>query len=477
MKIPEKGMDRETVLAKLNEFRSNDMDSKSGKIWGYVYSAGKEAEEISKKAYLMYLSENALDPTVYPSMLKMETEITGMARSHLRGDDEVVGNFTSGGTESCILAVKTARDRTRALKPQIKAPEMILPITGHACFHKAGKYLGVKLVVVPVDPSTFKVKADVVRDAITPNTILLVGSAPSYAHGVVDPIPELGQLALERDLMLHVDGCIGGFLLPYFRRLGEEFVDFDFTVPGVTSISMDLHKYAFAAKGASVIMYRNKKIRQYQIFSCSTWTGYTVINSTIQSSRTGGPIAAAWAVLNFLGDEGYLELARSLRDATRRIIDGVEKIDGLRVLGKPEMTLIPVASDGPSVFHIADEMLERKWYIQPQLRQNGYEENFHLSVSPPNVPLVDQLLTDLRDSVESAKTIKPSGVADMVRESLGSMNPDELTDETLAGMLDMAGMKGFTLPDKMAEINQIMNVMPREIVDRLLVVFFNEIFR
>ncbi|MFH1438423.1 MAG: aspartate aminotransferase family protein [Pseudomonadota bacterium] len=477
MNIPQKGMDRETIMKKLGEFRSGDMDSKSGKIWGYVYSAGKEAEKVSKEAYLMYLSENALDPTVYPSMLKMETEIIGMARSHLQGDDEVVGNFTSGGTESCILAVKTARDRTRALKPHIKEPEMILPITGHACFHKAGKYLGVKPVVVPVDPETFKVKADVVREAITDNTILLVGSAPSYAHGVVDPIPELGQLALEKDLMLHVDGCIGAFLLPYFRRLGEEVVDFDFTVPGVTSISMDLHKYGFAAKGASVIMYRNKQIRQYQIFSCSTWTGYTVINSTIQSSRTGGPIAAAWAVLNFLGDEGYMELARSLRDATRKIIEGVEKIDGLRVLGKPEMTLIPIASDGPSVFHIADEMLERDWYIQPQLRQNGYEENFHLSVSPPNVPLVDQLLVDLKESVESARKIKPRGVADMVKEGLGSMSPDELTDETLAGMLDMAGMKGFTLPDRMADINQIMNVMPREIVDRLLVVFFNEIFR
>jgi glutamate/tyrosine decarboxylase-like PLP-dependent enzyme len=196
-----------------------------------------------------------------------------MAAAHLNGDENVAGNFTSGGTESIMLAVKTARDFARAKRPQIRAPEMVLPVTAHAAFQKAAHYLDVKPVLVPVDTTSFRADVDAVRTAITSNTILLVGSAVSYAHGVVDPIPELAQLALEHGLLLHVDGCMGGFLLPYFRRLGAAIPDFDFGVPGVTSISMDLHKYAFAAKGASTILYRSQELRRYQIYTCAQWTG------------------------------------------------------------------------------------------------------------------------------------------------------------------------------------------------------------
>src|SRR3990172_3438468 len=220
MKIPEKGMDKNKIYETLESFRVGDLKWREGRTFGYVYDAGAEVDEVAKKAFMMYLSENGLDPTVYPSLLRMENEIVAMARSHLHGDDTVVGNFTSGGTESCMLAVKTARDYARVKNPQIKEPEILLPATGHAAFHKGAHYFNVKTVVVPVNPKTFKADVDELRKAITPNTIMMVGSAVSYAHGVADPIREMGQLALEKNILFHVDGCIGGFLLQYFKKLG-----------------------------------------------------------------------------------------------------------------------------------------------------------------------------------------------------------------------------------------------------------------
>ena len=260
MRIPTEGLSKDELFARMESYRAGDVDWRSGRTWAYVYDPGREAEEVIKRAYTMYLTENALDPTVFPSILRLETELVAMAAAHLNGDGKVVGNFTSGGTESIMLAVKTARDYARAEAAHPRARDG--PAGHRACGLPQGGLLpGVKTVLVPVDTATFKADVGAMRRAITPNTVLLVGSAVSYAHGVVDPIRELGQLALEHDLLLHVDACMGGFLLPYFRRLGAPVPDFDFSVPGVTSISMDFHKYAFAAKGASVVLYRNKDLR------------------------------------------------------------------------------------------------------------------------------------------------------------------------------------------------------------------------
>lgn len=477
MNIPQHGLSREIVLEKLEAFRADDMPWRDGRTWAYVYDPGREAEEVIKQAYMMYLSENALDPTVFPSVLQLENELVAMAATHLNGDADVVGNFTSGGTESIILAVKTARDHARAKRPQITAPEIVLPATAHAAFQKAAHYLCVKPVLVAVDPQTFKADVAALRRAITPNTILLVGSAVSYAHGVVDPIRELGQLALETDLLLHVDGCMGGFLLPYFRRLGAPVPDFDFSVPGVTSMSMDFHKYAFAAKGASVVLYRNKELRKYQIYTCANWAGYTMINPTVQSSKTGGPLAGAWAVLHFIGDNGYLEIARQVLDATRRIAAGIEGIDGLRLLGRPEMNLVAFTSDTVSVFHVIDEMKQRGWYIQPQLSFQDSKENIHLSINPASVKWVDALLADLHECVENAKTLKSGDLAATIREAFGSIDPATLNDETLGQMLGMAGVQGTALPARMAEINEVLNALPPALRERLLTEFLNSLMQ
>jgi glutamate/tyrosine decarboxylase-like PLP-dependent enzyme len=354
---------------------------------------------------------------------------------------------------------------------------MILPETAHAAFQKAAYYLGVKPIIVSADPDSFRADIDAVRDAITDNTVLLVGSAISYAHGVVDPIRELGQLAQERDLLLHVDGCMGGFLLQYFARLGAAVPDYDFRVPGVTSISMDLHKYAFAAKGASTILYRDKQLRKYQMYACSNWTGYTVINPTVQSTKSAGPIAAAWAAMHFIGDDGYLEITRAVKDATDEIVAAVDAAPDLRLLGRPDMNLLSFASDSVSVFHIADEMKEHNWYVQPQLAYGSSPENIHLSINPESVRWVDAMLADLHECTEKARLLPSGELAPKIREAFGHLSPEDLTDDVFEGLLAMAGIQGSGLPGRMAEINEVLNALPVPLRERLLVEYLNELFR
>jgi sphinganine-1-phosphate aldolase len=477
MRIPSKGLSREAVFSKLEEYRRDDTPWREGRTWAYVYDPGPEAESVIHDAFASYLGENGLDPTAFPSALRMENEVVAMAAAHLHGDENVVGSFTSGGTESLICAVKAARDHAREERPHVATPEMVLPETAHASFHKAGHYLGVRPVVVPVDPETYRADVDAVARAITPNTILLVGSAISYAHGVVDPIRELGALALDRDLLLHVDGCMGGFLLPYFARLGTSVPDYDFRVPGVTSISMDLHKYAFAAKGASVMLYRDKSLRRYQMYACSNWMGYTVINPTVQSTKSAGPIAGAWAALQFLGDDGYLEFARQARDATRRIVAAIDAHPDLRMLGRPRMNLLSFASDTVSVFHIADEMKERRWFVQPQLAYGSSPENIHLSVNPASVRWTDAMLADLAECVEKARALPSGQLTPRIQQAFGHLAPEDLTDEVFENLLGMAGVRGTELPGRMAEINEVLNALPVPLRERLLVEYLNVLYR
>ena len=477
MRIPATGLDRDGVFAALEEYRRDDMPWRDGRTWAYVYDPGPEAEGVIKDAFSSYLTENGLDPTVFPSSLRMENEVVAMAISHLGGGDGAVGSFTSGGTESILLAVKAARDWAREHRPGIARPEVVLPETAHAAFQKATHYLGLEPVLVDVDPATFRADVEAMREAITSNTILMVGSAISYAHGVVDPIAELGVLAQERDLLLHVDGCMGGFLLPYFRRLGDPVPDFDLSVPGVTSISMDLHKYAFAAKGASTVLYRDKNLRKYAMYACSNWTGYTVINPTVQSTKSAGPVAAAWAALNFIGDDGYLEIAREVRDATRRIVDAVDALPDLRMLGRPDMNLLSFASDTVNVFHVVDEMKELGWYVQPQLAYGSSPENIHLSVNPASVRWVDDLVRDLGRCIEKARLLPSGELAPKIREAYGDLEPEDLSPEVFADMLALAGIDGTSLPGRMAEINEVLNALPVRLRERLLVEYLNELFR
>lgn len=481
--IPETGIARDEVFERLEEFRGRDLDTKGGRTWAYVYDSGHpELFEIADRAYLKYLHENALDPTVYPSLLQLENEVVGMAASHLGAGDGVVGNFTTGGTESIMMVIKAVRDWTRENRPEVKRPNIILPITAHAAFHKAAHYFDVETVTTPVDPSTWKADVAAMDHAINDDTVMLVGSAVSYAHGVVDPIPELGQLALARELFLHVDGCIGGFVLPYFRRLGAGVTDFDFTVPGVSSISMDLHKYAYTPKGASVILYRDRELRRHQLYACASWAGYTVINTTFQSTKSGGALAAAWAVMNYLGDSGYMEIFDRTLKATRTIIESIDAMDDLEIMGRPESSLVAMTSESVNIFEVVDEMRERGWYVQPQLKFGTSKENIHLSIGGSSLPLVPALLADLADSVEAARP-KGSAITDEnLVGLLNKLNPAELDSATFDALLASAGISSpgandaMALPERTASINALLNQCPNELKERMLVEYFNRLY-
>jgi sphinganine-1-phosphate aldolase len=475
MRIPEQKLDEKEILTRLERFRENDLLWRSGRVFGYVYHAGKAAEELGKKAYMAYLTENGLDPTSFPSLLRMENEVVAMAAAHVGGDPDVVGNFTSGGTESILMAVKTARDHYRSIKPAIRRPEMLMPATAHAAFHKAAGYFDIKPVLVPVDGHSFRADIEATRRAITADTIMLVGSAPSYAHGVVDPIPELAALAKAHDLWFHTDACVGGFMLPYLQQLGESVPTFGFDVPGVTSLSMDLHKYGYTPKNASLILYRNKAIRRRQIFAGANWPGYTVVNGAAQSSKTGGPLAAAWAVLHFLADEGYREIARCTMAATRKLALGIDAIPELQLLAPPDMFMFAVKSDTVNVFHVIDEMKARGWYIQPQLTFQNSPKNFHISVTAGNIDQIDDLLAALAESVEAAKGLRNGEMVESVLSALKSLKPEDINADNIGDMMAMAGVSSDAMPERMADINEIMNALSIPHRELLLTEFLNDL--
>ncbi len=474
MRIPERGRPAAEVMTLLDAAGARDLPWREGRTFAYVYEGGRDVEEVAKAAYMRFLTENALDPTVYPSLLKFETEIIAMAAAHLRGGPEVVGNFTSGGTESCLLAVKAARDFARRERG-IAEPHMVLPVTAHAAFQKAAHYFDMAMTLVPVDPKTFKADPAAMAAAIRPETILLVASACQYAHGVVDPVPEIGALAERHGLLLHVDACIGGFILPYFRRLGAAVTDFDFAVPGVTSISMDFHKYAYAPKGASVVLYRSKALRRHQIFTAATWTGYSVINPTIQSTKSGGPLAATWALLHYLGDEGYLRFAERTLAATRAIVAAIRANPHVRLLGTPESSLIAFAANGFSVFPIVDIMRQKGWFVQPQLGYMGSEANIHLSIDQSTVDLLPQFLPDLAEAIEAARASNAAHLPPQTAAMLASLVPETFTPETYRQLMAMAGT-GAGLPEGTAPINLMLNAMRPEVAGLVMTEFFNDLY-
>jgi glutamate/tyrosine decarboxylase-like PLP-dependent enzyme len=393
--FPPIGKSKDEVLDTMRRARDHDVQWQKGRAFSLVYHAGKDVDDLLKEASLLFFSENGLNPTAFPSLRKFETEIVAMTASLLGGDQDTAGSVTSGGTESLLMAVKTARDWARKNRPEIQAPEMILPVTGHPAFEKASEYFGVKTVHIPVRED-YRVDVEAARNAITANTILMIGSAPAYPHGVVDPIRELAAIAQEHNILFHTDACVGGFMLPFVRKLGNTVPDFDLSVPGVTSISADLHKYGYAAKGASVILYKTAQLRRYQMFVYADWPGGIYPSPAMGGTRPGGPIAAAWAVMNYLGEVGYLNLTEQVMQAARRLQAGVNAVEGIKVLSNPEMSVFAIGSDGLDVYALADELTTRNW----RLDQQQFPPTLHMTVQFGHIGVVDEFLHDLAQAAD-----------------------------------------------------------------------------
>jgi len=400
LKIPETGRDHAKILKEMQDYGNADVNYREAHTWSLVYHLNREHTDFLKQAYGLYFSENALNPMAFKSLKRFETEVINMTARMLHGDQHAVGTLTSGGTESCLLPVLTYRDRARAKRKLPFKPEMIVPESIHVAWTKAAQYFGVKIIYAPLRDD-FRVAVEAVKRLINRRTILLVGSAPSYPHGVIDPISELSLLAQQHNLPLHVDSCLGGFLLPFMEQNGENIPVFDFRLPGVTSISADVHKYGFAAKGASTLVYRNMDYMKHQFFIHENWPGGVFASPALLGTRPGGAFAAAWAAMQALGVNGYRENARQIMEITRQLQAGINAIPGLQVLGRPDMSVFAYHSREPdlNIFAVGERMEARSWQIDRLQRP----EALHVMVVPGHGRIVDNYLNDLREAVTEVR--------------------------------------------------------------------------
>ncbi len=400
--LPTQGRSTHEVLTELKGLRADDAKWKDGKTFSLVYFAGDEVSELLKAAYGEFIAENGLSPVAFPSLRKMECEVVSMAAGLFHGDDDVAGTMTSGGTESIMMAVKAARDFAKKTRG-IDRPELIVPRSIHPAFDKAAHYFGVKILHANLKPD-FRVDLADVERLISPNTAMVVGSAPPYPHGVIDPIEDLAALATRHGLWCHVDACLGGFFLPFAEKLGQPIPRWDFRVPGVTSISADLHKYGYAAKGASVVMYRTAGFRRHQFFTWGGWNGGLYASPSFCGTRPGGAIAAAWAVMHHLGEAGYLARTRSVLDSTHTLKTGINGIPGLKVLGEPHAGVFAFTSDSLNVYELGDAMDAKGWKLDRQMDPPA----LHCMVTPAHAAVTDRFLTDLKDCASSLSAGQPA---------------------------------------------------------------------
>jgi sphinganine-1-phosphate aldolase len=404
--LPLHGLPRQEVLRQLSALKEGDQDWRGGKVFSLVYSAGDEVHELLQEALSLYSAENGLNVLAFPSIGTMQHDIVRITASLLGADDKASGGavdgfLTSGGTESLLQAVKTARDVARADRG-IARPRVVAAESAHAAFTKAADYFDVELVRLPVGQD-FRADVEAMADACTDDTILVVASAPTYPHGVIDPVADIAALAADRGILCHVDACMGGFLLPFLAELGRCDEPFDFRLPGVTSMSADVHKYGYASKGVSVILYRNHELARKQIFTTTDWLGGFYASTAMAGTRPAGPIAAAWAAFMHIGRDGYLELTTVAHDAALTLRRGIESIDGLALRGDPPGTVMAFGASDPDrldIFAVGESLAGRGWYLDRQQRP----DSLHATVHAGSAASVALLVDDLRAAVAKVGT-------------------------------------------------------------------------
>ncbi len=467
------------ILDRLGELRAADAPTHGGRVLSYVYDSGiAELDELAAEAAKMVQPVNGLDPTTFSSVAVMEREVLGFARRVLHGDDDVVGTVTSGGTESCLLAVKTARDYWR--KSNSGKPRLLAPTTAHAAFQKAAHYFDLELDLVPVDAEGAVSAADL-ESRMGSDVALVVVSAPCYPFASLDPVTEVSAAAAARGISCHVDACIGGWVLPWL-----ETEPWDFAVPGVTSVSADLHKFGYSPKGASVLLQRDRDRQRAQFFATTNWPGYPVVNSTMLGSKGAGPLAASWAIIQALGESGYSNLAVSCAKSTESLHQVIDGIEGLRIVGNPVGPLLSVAMDATALadrrvdpHHWADAVRTRGFLLQLQpavVQSNGVQlpRTTHLTITPVTESVLDELSAALEAAAEEVR-----GVAPIDGGQVLAALPIDLSSIPAGAQLDSAtafqllggiglGTGSSALPEKMAPLIALIEALPHELSERLL---------
>lgn len=425
--FPESGKKGPELTGMLPTFKAGDARWNSGKIFGFVYHPGEPYAKISEAYQEAFRYESTLNPSAFPSLRKFEKDVVGMARELMHGDNRAAGSVTTGGSESIFLALKVARQAAMETGKKEGPFEVILPETAHPAFLKACLYLSLKAVIVPVDGQMMADPA-AMQEAINENTILLGCSAPCFPCGVVDPVRRLGQLAQKYHLLLHVDACMGGFMLPFMEELGYQVPEFDFRVPGVTSISLDAHKYGYAPKGVSIILYRNRELRKKQFFIHTEWSGGIFASTTFSGTKSGGPLAGCWAIINHLGREGYRNISRQVMETTRIIRKGIEEMKGLHIIGDPSMSVLAFGSDFGNIYNIGDALASRGWYLD----RLQFPEALHLTITRLNLGMEEEFLRDLQEIVASEEELSSArkGMQKSVKavEMLNRVLPAGITD-------------------------------------------------
>jgi sphinganine-1-phosphate aldolase len=406
MGLPANGRSRDDVLTELSSMRTRDVRWREGYSFTLAYFAGEEVHDLAEHVFGEWMSENALNTDAFPSLRKIQNDVVGIVTDWLDGGDEAAGFMTTGGTESILMAVKAARERGKAERG-ITQPNVVLPTSAHAAFEKACYYFGLESRRIPVG-ADWRADVDAMAAAIDSNTVLIVGSAPQYPQGVIDPIPEIAALAAARDMNCHVDACMGGVTLTYLKRLGHDIPPWNFSVPGVTSISVDLHKFGYTAKGASVIAHRNRQLRKYQTFVTDNWLGGLYGSSGVLGTKSGSSMAAAWAVLNHLGDDGYLRLTAAARTACEQLAAGIRATPELQLWAEPEATLVSFGAADPatlSIFAVADALWKRGWFLDRQ----GPPDSLHCTVNAVHEHRIAEFLVALRESIDEVLAANAQG--------------------------------------------------------------------
>ena len=394
--IPVEGEKPDTILQQIKKMKEEDVAWKEGKTWSLVYYIDEEHDQLLKAAHNELFSANYLNPLAFKSLHRMEQEVVRMTADMLHGNQDTVGVMTTGGTESILLAILCYRERARKTHPHIVRPEIVTAVTCHPAFDKAAHLFGLHIRKASVDENRCALPG-AMEKLITKNTILLVASAPSYPNGVLDPVESIAGIALRHGLPLHVDSCIGGFMLPWVEKLGYKIPIWDYRVQGVCSISADVHKFGYAAKGASVLTYINMDYLRHQFMVTTDYPGGIYIAATLLGTRAGGPIAAAWAGMKYLGQNGYLSIVKKLMEGTQRLLDGMTTIPSIKVLGNPCMNIISYSTEhnDPDIFVIGDQLEDKGWMVDRQ----QFPDCIHLTITPTNVVVIDQYLKDLKESV------------------------------------------------------------------------------